>query len=58
MTADEELCFTVPALMLDRILEGLRLSGRQVGLAYPIPVYQLFEPRFPATYKRLLEKIH
>jgi len=57
MTADEELCFTVPASMLDRLVEGLRLSGRQVGLAYPIPVYQIFEPRFPATYDRLLEKM-
>jgi len=57
MTGDEELCFTVPAFMLDRVLEGLRLSGRQVGLAYPIPVYQVFEPRFPRTYDKLVSKI-
>jgi len=57
MTGDEELCFTVPAFMLDRVLEGLRLSGREVGLAYPIPVYQVFEPRFPRTYDKLIGKI-
>jgi len=57
MTQDHELCFTVPASDLDRILEGLRLSGREVGLAYPIPVYQIFEPRFPLTYKPLTDKM-
>jgi uncharacterized protein (DUF169 family) len=57
MTADEELCYTVPAFMLDRVLEGLRLSGRQVGLAYPIPVYQVFEPRFPRTYDKLVSRV-
>jgi uncharacterized protein (DUF169 family) len=57
MTGDEELCFTLPASLLDRLVEGVRLAGREAGLAYPIPVYQVFEPRFPATYKRLLEKM-
>ena len=57
MTGDEELCYTVPASDLDRILEGLRLSGREVGLAYPIPVYQVFEPRFPRTYDKLMGRI-
>jgi uncharacterized protein (DUF169 family) len=57
MTGDDELCFTAPASTLDRIVEGLRLSGREVGLAYPIPVYQFFEPRFPHTYKRLIDKM-
>jgi uncharacterized protein (DUF169 family) len=57
MTGDDELCCTVPAVMLDRVLEGLHSSGRQVGLAYPIPVYQLFEPRFPRTYDKLISSI-
>lgn len=57
MTADDELAFTAPMEMMDQLLEGLRMSGRQVGLAYPIPVYQGFEPRFPPTYNRLFDKI-
>jgi hypothetical protein len=57
MTGDDELCCTVPAVMLDRVLEGLHSSGRQVGLAYPIPVYQVFEPRFPRTYDKLISSI-
>jgi uncharacterized protein (DUF169 family) len=57
MTGDDELCFTAPASALDRIAEGLRLAGREVGLGYPIPVYQIFEPRFPHTYKRLTDKM-
>jgi hypothetical protein len=43
--------------MMDHLIEGLRMSGRQVGLAYPIPVYQGFEPRFPPTYNRLFDRI-
>jgi uncharacterized protein (DUF169 family) len=57
MTGDDELCFAAPESALDRIVEGLRLSGREVGLAYPIPVYQFFEPRFPHTYKNLTDKM-
>jgi uncharacterized protein (DUF169 family) len=57
MTADDELAFTAPMEMTDQLLEGLRMSGRQVGLAYPIPVYQGFEPRFPPTYNKLFDKI-
>jgi len=57
MTADGELAFTAPMEMMDHLIEGLRMSGRQVGLAYPIPVYQGFEPRFPPTYNRLFDKI-
>ena len=57
MTADGELAFTAPMEMMDHLIQGLRMSGRQVGLAYPIPVYQGFEPRFPPTYNRLFDKI-
>jgi uncharacterized protein (DUF169 family) len=57
MTADDELAFVAPVASLDRLLEGLSMSGRNVGLAYPIPVYQGFEPRFPPAYNRLFDKI-
>lgn len=57
MTADDELAFAAPANMADQLIEGLRISGRQVGMAYPIPFYQAFEPRFPPTYNKLFEKI-
>jgi uncharacterized protein (DUF169 family) len=57
MTADDELAFAAPMASMDQLLEGLRISGRHVGLAYPIPVYQGFEPRFPAAYNKLFDKI-
>jgi hypothetical protein len=57
MTADDELAFTAPMGMMDQLLEGLRMAGHQVGLAYPIPVYQGFEPRFPPAYNKLFDKI-
>ena len=57
MTGDDELAFTAPAQMIDQIIEGLRMSGREIGMRYPIPVYQAFEPRFPPIYERLFEKI-
>ena len=57
MTADDELAFVAPTASIDRLSEGLAVSGRQVGLTYPIPVYQGFEPRFPPAYNRLFDKI-
>ncbi len=57
MTGDDELAFTAPARLIDQIIEGLRLSGRQVGMAYPIPFYQAFEPRFPQAYQKLFAKV-
>ncbi len=57
MTADDELAFTAPAQQIDEIIEGLRISGRQVGITYPIPFYQGFEPRFPPTYEKLFRKV-
>jgi len=57
MTGDDELAFTAPAQMIDQIIEGLRMSGREIGMRYPIPVYQHFEPRFPPIYENLFEKI-
>jgi uncharacterized protein (DUF169 family) len=57
MTGDDELAFTAPAHLTDQIVEGLRMAGRQVGMAYPIPFYQAFEPRFPPIYEKLFRKI-
>jgi uncharacterized protein (DUF169 family) len=57
MTGDDELAFTAPARLIDQIIEGLRMSGRQVGVRYPIPFYQGFEPRFPPVYERLFKEI-
>ena len=57
MTADDELAFAAPARLVDELLEGLRMSGRQVGMTYPIPFYQGFEPRFPRAYNKLFKKI-
>jgi uncharacterized protein (DUF169 family) len=57
MTADDELCFAAPMRLLDRLLEGLEKSGRKVGMAYPIPFYQGFEPRFPPSYNTLFDRI-
>ena len=57
MTGDDELAFTAPAQLIDQIIKGLRMAGRQVGMAYPIPFYQAFEPRFPPTYEKLFGKI-
>jgi uncharacterized protein (DUF169 family) len=57
MTADDELAFVAPEHRIDQLLEGLRLAGRGAGMAYPIPVYQGFEPRFPPAYNKLFEQI-
>jgi len=57
MTGDDELAFTAPAHLTDQIIEGLPMAGRQVGMAYPIPFYQAFEPRFPPVYDKLFRKI-
>jgi uncharacterized protein (DUF169 family) len=57
MTADDELCFAAPMGLLDRLIEGLEKSGGKVGMAYPIPFYQGFEPRFPPSYQSLFDRI-
>jgi uncharacterized protein (DUF169 family) len=57
MTGDDELAFAAPARLLDPILEGLQMAGRQVGMTYPIPFYQGFEPRFPPVYDELLTRV-
>lgn len=57
MTADDELAFAAPVHLVDQLIEGVRTSGRQVGMAYPIPLYQGFEPRFPPAYNKLFERI-
>lgn len=57
MTADDELAFTAPAGVVDDLIEGLRVAGRKVGVSYPIPFYQGFEPRFPPTYNKLFNKV-
>jgi len=58
MTADDELAFAAPVHLMDELIEGLRISGRKAGMAYPIPVYQGFEPRFPPAYNKLFEKLN
>ena len=57
LTADDELAFAAPAHLLDNLIEGLHISGRKAGMAYPVPVYQAFEPRFPPAYNKLFDKI-
>ncbi len=57
MTMDDELVFSLPMTFLDKLMDGLKESGRKIGARYPITFYQNFQPEFPKIYKDLAEKL-
>lgn len=57
MTADDEMIFAMPLPFLDRLITGLKESGKKIGARYPITFYQNFQPEFPKHYEELAEKL-
>jgi uncharacterized protein (DUF169 family) len=52
MTADDEMAFTFPFAMADRVVKGLE-GTHAGGVRYPIPVYLRFQAEFPKSYQEL-----
>jgi uncharacterized protein (DUF169 family) len=52
MTADDEMAFTFPFAMAERIVKGLE-GTHAGGVRYPIPVYLRYQPEFPRSYQEL-----
>ncbi len=52
LTADDEMCFTMPASKIEQVLEGLAGSHRQ-GIRYPVTSYLQWSAKFPPKYQKL-----
>jgi uncharacterized protein (DUF169 family) len=50
MVQDGEMAFTIPARLLDSVIDGLEATHR-TGIRYPIPVDIRHEPLFPGQLK-------
>lgn len=57
MTADDEMIFALLHSFLEKLIKGLKESGKRVGARYPITHYQNFEPEFPRHYQELAKKL-
>ncbi len=57
MTQDDEMVFSIPGTLLEKLAEGLEKAGQKIGARYPVTSYQNFEPEFPKPYKALGEKL-
>jgi len=51
-TADDEMAFTFPFSMGDRVVKGLE-GTHAGGVRYPVPVYLRFQADFPKSYQEL-----
>jgi uncharacterized protein (DUF169 family) len=52
MTADDEMAFTFPFAMAEKIVKGLE-GTHAGGVRYPIPVFLRYQPEFPKSYQEL-----
>jgi uncharacterized protein (DUF169 family) len=52
MTADDEMAFTFPFAMAERVVKGLE-GTHAGGVRYPIPVYLRYQAEFPKSYQEL-----
>lgn len=52
LTADDELCFTMPPSRVEEVLEGVRETHR-FGLRYPVPINLQWTAKFPPKYEQL-----
>jgi uncharacterized protein (DUF169 family) len=57
MTADDEMILAFHFSFMDRLILGLKESGKKVGARYPITIYQNFQPEFPKNYQELGKKL-
>ena len=52
MAADDEMAFTFPFTMAEKVVEGLEKT-HQGGLRYPVAQFLRFQPEFPKPYVEL-----
>lgn len=52
MTADDEMAFTFPFAMAERVVRGLE-GTHAGGVRYPIPVHLKYQAEFPRSYQEL-----
>jgi len=52
MTADDEMAFTFPFVMREKIVEGLEKTHAG-GVRYPVPIYLRFQAEYPKSYQEL-----
>jgi len=52
MAADDEMAFTFPFAMADRMVAGLE-GTHAGGIRYPIPIFLRYQPEFPKSYQEL-----
>jgi len=52
MAADDEMAFTFPFSMCERIVKGLE-GTHAGGIRYPVPVHLRFQAEFPKSYQEL-----
>lgn len=57
MTQDDELAVSVPARLLDKLLDGLAEAAKKIGARYPVTFYQNFEPQFPPVYLEMGKRL-
>ncbi len=55
-TQDDELVFALPAPALPDLASALAEVGGAIGVGYPLPPYQFFEPSLPEPHRRLAEE--
>jgi len=53
MTQDDEMVFSIPGILLENLVSGLKNAGKKIGARYPVTFYQNFQPEFPKPYKEL-----
>ncbi len=49
-TQDDEMAFSIPGRDLADLVRGLAESGKKIGVRYPVPPYQNFQPDFPKAH--------
>ena len=56
LTADDELCFTMPAERVEEVMEGVRETHR-FGIRYPVPATLQWTAKFPPKYNQLYQML-
>ncbi len=57
MTQDDEMVFSMPASIVEKVCGGLKMAGKKIGAKYPITFYQNMQPEFPPYYKTLAKEL-
>jgi uncharacterized protein (DUF169 family) len=56
LTADDELCFTMPAEKVEEVLAGLA-GTHKFGIRYPVPMNLQWTAKYPPKYNQLYDMI-